>query len=77
MPLAFDAIRYPGPEAQAAVPALIEIVTAPFTPIRLGRDSDEDCEDARLGIAILSDMEPVVAKAYLTELKSMLACYAN
>jgi hypothetical protein len=196
MPLAFDAIRYLGPSAQAAVPALIEIVTAPFSPIRLGRDSDElilakvceielrseaidtlaaigegassatiplldwaltvlvipakmqnadngerfidlvtmdvekrihvivaiaefgdaavptliralkspdaekrkiavailgeealavtsdllrsrDCEDFRLGITILDDMEPVVARAYLTELRNMLACYAN
>jgi HEAT repeat protein len=196
MPLAFDAIRYLGPGAQSAVPALIEIVTAPFSPIRLGRDSDElilaklceielrseaidtlaaigegassatislldwavtvrviparirnadtderfidlvtmdvekriqiivaiaefgeaavptlvrilkspdaekrklavailgeealtvtsdllrsrDCEDVRPGITILNDMEPVVARAYLTELRNMLVCYAN
>jgi hypothetical protein len=37
--LAFDAIRALGPDAQAAVPDLIAIVVAPFTPILIGTDS--------------------------------------
>jgi hypothetical protein len=37
--LAFDAIRMFGPEARAAVPELIELVAAPFTPVRIGTDS--------------------------------------
>jgi hypothetical protein len=196
LPLAFDAICYLGPDAQAAVPPLTRIVTAPFAPIYIGKDSDDliasklydielrleaidalacigeaassatipminwavtarvvppeihnaknderfidlvtmdveqriqvviaiaelgdaarpilievlksagaekrklavailgeealtiaadllrsrDCDDARLGITILGDMEPVVARAHLTELKNRLVCYAN
>jgi hypothetical protein len=37
--LAFDAIAALGPQAQAAVPDLISIVSAPFSPIRTGKDS--------------------------------------
>lgn len=37
--LAFDAIRMLGSEARAAVPDLIELVEAPFTPVRIGTDS--------------------------------------
>src|SRR5215510_9696309 len=39
--LAFDAIRSLGPRAAVAVPELTRTVTAPFTPIHIGRDSDE------------------------------------
>jgi hypothetical protein len=196
MLLAFDGIRFLGPEAWTAVPVLTEIMTAPFAPIHVGRDSEDlilsklwdiairseaidslasigkasssatlgmidwattlrvippemhnpadderfidlvamdveqrihiivaitefgeaalptvtrllrsadperrklaiailgeeamwiamdllrsgECEDTRLGITILGDMDPVVAKAYLTELDSMPVCYAN
>jgi hypothetical protein len=37
--LAFDAIRGLGPQARAAVPELTALVAAPFTPIRIGKDS--------------------------------------
>jgi hypothetical protein len=36
-----------------------------------------NCDDEQLGIAILGDMEPVVAKVYLTQLRQMAVCYAN
>src|SRR5437879_2849908 len=39
--LAFDALRSLGPEAQAAVPDLTALVAAPFTPIRIGKDSQK------------------------------------
>lgn len=39
--LAFDAIRWLGPEAQAAVPDLTALIEAPFTPIRIGKDSQK------------------------------------
>ena len=39
MPLAFEAIGSLGSAAEAAVPDLITIVTAPFSPIYIGRDS--------------------------------------
>ena len=41
MPLAFEAIRSLGPDAWAAVPELTRLVSAPFAPIRLGKDSDK------------------------------------
>jgi hypothetical protein len=41
MPLAFDAIREMGPDAWPAIPELTRVITAPFTPIRVGKDSDE------------------------------------
>jgi hypothetical protein len=41
MPLAFDAIRFLGPDARAAVSALATIVAADFAPIEIGKDSDE------------------------------------
>jgi hypothetical protein len=37
--LAFDAIAAFGPQAQAAVPELIALVSSPFSPIRVGKDS--------------------------------------
>ncbi len=41
MSLAFEAIRWLGPEAQAAVPDLTALIEAPFSPIRIGKDSQE------------------------------------
>jgi hypothetical protein len=38
---AFHAMRYFGADGRSAVPALTAIVTAPFVPIRVGKDSDE------------------------------------
>jgi len=40
MALAFDALRRLGPEAKNAVPDLTKVVSAPFTPIEIGKDSD-------------------------------------
>ncbi|OLD20558.1 MAG: hypothetical protein AUI91_06640 [Acidobacteria bacterium 13_1_40CM_3_56_11] len=39
--LAFEAIRWLGPEARAAVPDLTALIEAPFTPIRIGKDSQK------------------------------------
>jgi hypothetical protein len=39
--LAFDAIRSMGRKAWRAVPELTRLVAAPFTPIRIGADSEE------------------------------------
>jgi len=36
-----------------------------------------NCDDEQLGIAILGDLEPVVARVYLTHLRQMAVCYAN
>ena len=40
MPLALDAIRIMGPSAKAAVPELTRLLSDPFRPIQLGKDSD-------------------------------------
>src|SRR5947207_2059259 len=39
--LAFDAVRSLGPAAGAAVPELTRVVSAPFTPIHIGKHSHE------------------------------------
>ena len=39
--LAFDAIRAGGPDAKAAVPDLIALLEAPFSPILVGQDSQK------------------------------------
>src|SRR5207253_10610278 len=39
--LAFDAVRNLGPDAGAAVPELTRVIAAQFTPIRIGKDSQE------------------------------------
>ena len=36
-----------------------------------------NCDDERLGVAILEDLEPIVALVYLTQLKQNAVCYAN
>jgi hypothetical protein len=36
-----------------------------------------DCEDKQLAVAILNDMEPVVARSYITQLRRGLVCEAN
>ena len=36
-----------------------------------------DCDEEQLGIAILGDLEPLVARVYLTQLRRMAGCYAN
>lgn len=41
MPTAFDAIRALGPGAQAAVPELTRVISAPFAPIEVEKDSDD------------------------------------
>jgi hypothetical protein len=40
MPSALDAIMSIGPDASSAAPELVQIVSAPFAPIRLGVDPD-------------------------------------
>jgi hypothetical protein len=39
--------------------------------------TSRNCDDEELGIAILSDLEPMVAKLYLSQLRQAALCYAN
>ena len=36
-----------------------------------------NCDDEQLGIAILGDLEPLVASVYLAQLQNQKVCYAN
>ena len=55
MLLAFDAIRSMGPDAWTAVPELTRVVSAPFTPIKLGKDSDHAIATKLYDIALRSE----------------------
>jgi hypothetical protein len=66
--LAFEAIRSLGPEAASAVPDLTRVVAGPFTPIDLGKDSDEVIMDKLFDIEVRS--EAVVALACIGEAAS-------
>src|SRR4030095_10188573 len=55
MLLAFDAIRSMGPDASTAVPELTRVVSAPFTPIKLGKDSDYAIATKLFDIALRSE----------------------
>jgi hypothetical protein len=55
MPLAFDAIRSFGPDAWAAVPELTRVVTAPFSPIQIGKDSEDRIADKVYDIEIRAE----------------------
>jgi hypothetical protein len=50
--LAFDAVRSLGPAAGAAVPELTRVVSAPFTPIHIGKDSQKAIASKVVDIAI-------------------------
>jgi hypothetical protein len=52
--LAFEAIRSLGPRAAAAVPELTRTVAAPFTPVHIGKDSDEVIADKLYDIEVRS-----------------------
>src|SRR5262249_4858377 len=52
--LAFGAIRSLGPRAAVAVPELTRTVSAPFTPIHIGKDSDEMIADKLYDIEVRS-----------------------
>jgi len=52
--LAFEAIRSLGPRAAVAVPELTRTVSAPFTAIHIGKDSDEVIADKLYDIEIRS-----------------------
>ena len=49
---ALDAIRWLGPQAQAAVPDLTALIEAPFEPIRIGKDSQEMIASKVYGIEV-------------------------
>jgi HEAT repeat protein len=51
---ALDAIRDLGPKASRAVPELTGLLTSPFVPIELGKDSDEQLMDKLYEIEIRS-----------------------
>ena len=53
--LAFDAIRGLGPNAWAAVPDLTRLVAAPFTPIHIGKDSNEAIASKVYDIALRTE----------------------
>jgi hypothetical protein len=46
-------------------------------PIATDLLRSRNCDDEQLGIAILGDLEPLVARVYLTQLRHMAGCYAN
>ena len=52
--LAFEAIRSLGPRASTAVPELTRTVSAPFTPVHIGKDSDEVIADKLYDIEVRS-----------------------
>jgi hypothetical protein len=52
--LAFEAIRSLGPRASTAVPELTRTVSAPFTPVDIGKDSDEVIADKLYDIEVRS-----------------------
>jgi HEAT repeat protein len=75
-----------------AIPTLEQLLRSPdserrkLAAIALGTDilpiagkllTSRDCDDAQLGITLLSDMAPAVAPIYLSELRAMLTCEAN
>jgi hypothetical protein len=77
---------------EPAIPTLVRLLRSPdsdrrkFAAISLGTDilpiaadllTSHDCDDAQLGITILSDLSPAVAPIYLSKLREMLTCDAN
>ena len=52
--LAFEAIRSLGPRAATAVPELMRMVAAPFSPVHIGMDSDEVIADKLYDIEVRS-----------------------
>jgi len=73
-PILIEVLKSAGAEKRKLAVAILgeEALTIAADLLR-----SRDCDDARLGITILGDMEPVVARAHLTELKNRLVCYAN
>jgi hypothetical protein len=61
MESAFEAIRSFGPEARQAVPELTRLVSAPFTPIELGKDSYETIANKLYDIAVRSEAVDALA----------------
>jgi hypothetical protein len=53
--LAFDAIRGLGPDAWPAAPELTRIVAAPFSPIRIGKDTEEQIADKLYDIEVRAE----------------------
>jgi len=72
MPPALDAIRMLGPAAKTAVPELMRLLSDPFQPIRLGKDSDtiiatklDDIEVRSAAIDALASIGKAAASATL------------
>jgi len=55
MQIAFDALRSMGPQAWPAVPELTQVVSAPFTAIHIGKDSDEEISSKLYDIEMRSE----------------------
>jgi len=55
MQIAFDALRSMGPKAWPAVPELTQMVSAPFTAIQIGKDSDEEISSKLYDIEMRSE----------------------
>jgi hypothetical protein len=55
MQIAFDALRSMGPQAWPAVPELTQMVSAPFTAIHIGKDSDEEISSKLYDIEMRSE----------------------
>jgi hypothetical protein len=59
--IAFDAIRSMGPNGWPAIPELTRLVAAPYSPIRIGRDSDEEIACKLYDIELRSQAIDVLA----------------
>jgi hypothetical protein len=59
--VAFEALRSMGPQAWPAVPELTRIVSAPFSPIRIGKDSDATIAAKLYDIEVRSEAIDVLA----------------
>jgi hypothetical protein len=61
LPLAFEAIQSLGPQAAPAVPELIRIVSAPFSAVEIGKDSEEVVAEKLYDIEIRSEAVEALA----------------
>ena len=73
-PILIRLLRSPSPEQRKLAVIILGIDALPVVERLL---KSRDCGDVQLGITILGDMDPVVAKAYVTELKNLAVCTAN
>jgi len=74
IPIVTTLLRSPDPEKRKLV---VLVLGTDVLPIVTGLLLSHDCDEAQLGISILGDMEPLVAKAYLSQLQETMVCASN